>query len=112
MHRHKIQTQCDNPSRNWPEDDRASVVIGLLAASISGFFVGLLTRGEFACATAVGVLVPATNLATWQLRTALARGSCEAPCTPADASDAKPSGAAGRLRTRRQPPAQGERQAE
>lgn len=76
MRRHKAQGRFEDASLDRMEQDRGGVVIALLAAAISGFLVGLLTRGEMAFAVAVAVLVPVTGFAGWWLRWAFERDDC------------------------------------
>jgi hypothetical protein len=78
MRRNKAQGRFEDKSLDRPEEDRGAVTIALLAAAISGFFVGLLTKGEIAFAVAVAVLVPVTGCAGWWLRWAFERDECRA----------------------------------
>lgn len=73
MRRQKVQARFEDANQGSAEEDRGAVVIALLAAAISGFLMGLVTRGEIAFAVAALVLVPATGFAGWWLRWAFVR---------------------------------------
>lgn len=78
MRGHKPQGRLDDASLGQPEEDRGAVVIALLAAALSGFFVGLLTSGQIAFAAVVAVLVPVIGTGGWWLRRAFECDDCHA----------------------------------
>ncbi|MCJ2015201.1 hypothetical protein [Methylobacterium sp. J-076] len=78
MRGRKSQSRFEDASPVEAEDGRGPVVIALMAAAISGFFVGLVIQGEAAFAVAMAVVVPATGCAGWWLHRAFAQDELRA----------------------------------
>lgn len=74
MYGHRNQRRLDDRSRDRSQNEGAPVVIGLLAAAISGLLMGLVTHGAIGSAVIVAMLTLGAGFTGWWLHAAVARG--------------------------------------
>lgn len=68
MQGHSSERVVEMPADEGGDEDRGAVVVGLSAAAISGFSMGLVIHGEGAMAGAIALLVPTIGFAGWWFR--------------------------------------------